>query len=110
MTALVTPRCRTQTHRNTGPQRARTAAAPIQAIQPMCRLGMAAYGFAPADTTPVPQVAGGWCSAMTSTYPPPGSSRGGVTGHSAKHAIAMSVVQISVLRAHGYAGLRRHHR
>ncbi|CNG05933.1 Uncharacterised protein [Mycobacterium tuberculosis] len=75
----------------------------------MCRLGIAAYGFAPADTTSLPQVAGGWCMAMMSVNPSPGSSLGGVVGQTAKQQIAISVTRISVLRAHAYAGFRRHH-
>ncbi|MCP9947125.1 hypothetical protein LUX33_00730 [Actinomadura madurae] len=62
----MTTRCRAQSQARSAPHRARTAATPIQATQPMCRLGIAAYGFAPADTTVVPQVAGGWWMAMTS--------------------------------------------
>ncbi len=89
-----------QSQRKNGPHLARTAATPIHATQPMCRLGMAAYGLAPADTTSLPQVAGGWCIAMMSVKPSPGSSRGGVVGQIAKQQIAISVTRISVLRAH----------
>ncbi len=66
--------------------------------QPTCRLGIAAYWSALADTVPPPQDRIGWWSATMSANPEPASSRGGVVGHTAKHTIAISVDHTRVLR------------
>jgi hypothetical protein len=59
ITYAVSSRCSRQSTLSGVPALALMATAPTQATQAMCRLGIAAYSSAPAETTPVPQVSGG---------------------------------------------------
>ena len=59
-TTLVTDRCSPASTQPVRLRPSRSVATVTQTAQPTCRLGIAAYWSAPADTVPLPQDIGGW--------------------------------------------------
>jgi hypothetical protein len=80
------------------------ATAAVQVAQARCSDGIAAYwsaGTGPVCEAPNP------AAATASTYPPPGSSRGGITGSTTNTTSPATLVSASALRASRYVAGRR---
>jgi len=74
-----------------------------QVAQARCSDGIAAYWSAATGPCAVSKPA----AATASAYPPPGSSRGGITGHSTNTSSPTTLVSTNAFRSRRYASGRR---